>query len=140
MIYVNAPDRQVIEITNAIDEPVYNGMDEKGNPKPVRHTYQQFLLARTADEAFAEFSPKLEGFDLLERLQLARKQIKATATAPGPHGFDSEIAKRLQAAILKPKGGRISTPEFEHNWYEWAKNWQTLSEAPAVMVAEEANG
>ncbi len=139
MIYVNAPDRQVIEITNAIDEPVYSGIDEKGQPRPVKHTYQQFLLARTADEAFAELSPKLEGFDLLERIQLARKQIKATTGAPGPHGFDNEIAKRLQASILKPKNGRLGLAEYEHNWYEWAKNWQAINEN-ADVATEASNG
>ncbi len=128
MIYVNAPDSAVITITDPFEVPVPNGIGTDGKPKFLQHTYQQFLLARTTDETFAEHSGKKEGFDLLELIMLARKQIKATAGAPGPHVFDVEVGKRLQAAILKPKIGRIGAPEYEHNWYDWSKLWKDVKE------------
>ncbi len=136
MISVNAPDRQIIELTNSVDEPVFNGFTTDGSPKPVTHSYQQFLLARTADETFAEHGTKKEGLDLLELVHLARQQIRATKGKSGPHLFDSEVAKRIQAAIFKPKNGRLGNPEFEHNWYEWAILWKDIKENPAVVATE----
>src|SRR6188768_3709784 len=105
MIYVNAPDREVLEITDAVEEPVFNGVNADGTAKRLTHTYQKFLFARTADDTFAEHGSKKEGLDLLELQMLARRQIRATTGKPGPHAFDTEVARRIQAAILKPKGG-----------------------------------
>ncbi len=141
MIYVNAPASEVIEILSATDEPVYNGMRPDGTPKPLTQTYQQFLLARTADEAFSEGKDaggKKEGIDLFELTHLARAQIRATRGKPGPHVFDTEVAKRLQAAILHPKTGRLSQPEFEHNWFDWVLLWKSIKEDPAVVAQSEA--
>jgi hypothetical protein len=105
-------------------------------------SYQDFLLNRTADEAFLEAGGKKEGLDALEIMHLARRQIKATKGVTPVHAFEEEVARRLRAAILKPKTnkGFVINQELDHNFLEWALLWKNepKSEPPAVLQLAEA--
>ena len=144
MKYVPAPAVDQIRIRNLFDAPMFNGVEDDqsspdfGKPKPWFMTYQDYLLSRTADEAFLASGGKKEGIDAVEILQLARIQIRATAKVNGVHAFDDEVAKRLREAITKPKSGKgfvLGTQEMEHNFYDWVMLWKAepKSNPPAVL-------
>lgn len=134
MLHVPAPSVEVIRVTLANDEPLFDGVDDDGKPKARTQGYVEWLLARTTDEEFAKFGGEKKGVDLIELLQLARMQIKACRGKTGVHSFDDEVAKRLQQAILHPSEGRLSPAPYEHNWIGWVLNWKKLyPEIPAVL-------
>jgi hypothetical protein len=154
MLYVPAPSLWEIAITDLFDNPVYDGVYNKadcpegsdliGKPKPQIQTYRDFLLARLTDEVFfgevTGAGGKKEGVDALELIELTRRQIKSICKEKAAfQGYDDEVAKRLQTAILHPKQGRLSMNMlYEHNWHEWVQGWKKLhKEVPAVLVTPE---
>lgn len=148
MKYVPAPTLAAIRILNLFEVPMFNGVEldpdspDAGKQKPWLMTYQEYLLNRTADEVFLEAGGKKEGLDALELMHLARRQIKATKGVVGFHAFEEEVAKRLRAAILKPKTNRgfVINQELDHNFLEWALCWKNepKNEPPAVLQLAEA--
>lgn len=145
MLYVTAPAVLEIQLFDIYDKPIFDGVysvagqPNFGQPRPQVQSYRDFLLARLADEVFFEHGGEKKGVDAIELIQLARRQIK-TVCEPGAafHGFENEVATRLQQAILHPKLGHISSLAFEHNWYDWVQLWKTLhKEPPAVLAMPE---
>jgi hypothetical protein len=148
MKHVPVPDTLVISLTNIQGEAkVFDGVDDRGLPKPAVVEYRSFLLARTGDMAFygeCNGRKPIEGIAAADVRELARTQINENGKRKYGEfqDYDDEVADRLRQAILHPRAGFIGPSlEVEHNWYPWQRTWkpEPLAQLPAVVAPPQAD-